>query len=132
MYLILRASTGLRGLQMAMEWKTEAGNLMVYTVSGQLGIGEMEQAQQETDSLLMGGTGWRILVLLENFEGWSKEKGWEKTGLIDETDQNVDRMAFVGPMAWRDQVEMFTLKGLRPLEIEYFDEEAAARAWLGV
>jgi hypothetical protein len=117
---------------MAVEWKTEAGNLMVYTVSGQLGIGELEQAQQETDSLLMGGTGWRILVLLENFEGWSKEKGWEKTGLIDETDQNVDRMAFVGPMAWRDQVEMFTLKGLRPLEIEYFDEEAAARAWLGV
>ena len=117
---------------MAIGWKIEAGNLMVYTVSGQFGIGEMEQAQQETDSLLTGDGGWKILVLLENFEGWSKEEGWEKTSLIDETDQNVERMALVGPIAWRDQAEMFTLKGMRPLEIEYFTEEAAARSWLGV
>jgi hypothetical protein len=117
---------------MAITWKTETDNLMIYTVSGQLGIDEMDQAQQETDSLLMGGQGWKVLVVLIDFEGWSKEKGWENSSLIDETDRNVERMALVGPMEWRDQVEMFTLKGMRPLEIEYFTDEGDARAWLGV
>ena len=116
---------------MAIKWRTEADNLMVYTVSARLGISEIDQAQEETDPLLKGAKGWRVLVVLENFAGWAKEEGWDKTSLVDETDQNVDRMALVGPIEWRDQVEMFTLKGLRPLEIEYFTDEDAARAWLG-
>ena len=41
-------------------------------------------------------------------------------------------MAISGPPEWRDQIEMFTLKGLRPIEIEYFNSEEEARDWLGV
>ena len=36
------------------------------------------------------------------------------------------------PLEWRDEVEMFTLKGMRPLEIEYFTDESQARSWLGM
>jgi hypothetical protein len=116
---------------MAVEWKTEANNLMVLTVSGELGIGEMAQVEQETAPVLGGGESWRILVVLQDFAGWSKEKGWESTTMADATDEHVSRMALVGPLEWRDQVEMFTLKGMRPLEIEYFTDESLARDWLG-
>ena len=117
---------------MAIEWKAEKDDLMVYRVSGELGINELEQAQQETDAALTSRKNWKVMVVLQDFEGWSKEAGWENTSLIDETDENVDRMALVGTIEWRDQVEMFTLKGMRPLEIEYFSSEDEARAWLGV
>lgn len=117
---------------MAIEWKAEKDDLLVFRVSGKLGISELEQAQLETDPVLTARKNWKVMVVLQNFAGWSKEAGWEKTSLIDETDENVDRMALVGPGEWRDQVEMFTLKGLRPLEIEYFTAEDEARAWLGV
>ena len=117
---------------MAVEWKIEKDSLLVIQVSGKLGISELEQTQLETDPILTAGQNWKVLVVLQNFDGWSKEAGWEKTSLIDETDKHVDRMALAGPIEWQDQVEMFTLKGMRPLEIEYFSSEDEARAWLGV
>ena len=110
----------------------EKDDLLVFLVSGKLGISELEQARLETDPILTARKNWKVMVVLQNFEGWSKEPGWENTSLIDETDENVDRMALVGPIEWQDQVEMFTLKGMRPLEIEYFASDAEARIWLGV
>jgi len=43
---------------MAIAWRTDANNLMVYIVSGQLGIQELNQAVQESSSLLVGGKCW--------------------------------------------------------------------------
>ena len=117
---------------MPISWNQEQDDLIVYTVSRQLGIAEMDNSQQETESILMQGSNWKVLVVLQDFEGWKKEEGWANTSLIDETDKNVLRMALVGPQQWRDEVEMFTLKGMRPLEIEYFTDESQARSWLGV
>jgi hypothetical protein len=128
LYIYLSSRSGY----VAIEWKTEKDDLLVFRVSGKLSISEMGQAQSETDPILSAANNWKVMVVLSVFEGWSKEPGWENTSLIDETDKNVERMALVGPIEWRDQVEMFTLKGMRPLEIEYFTSEDEARAWLGV
>jgi len=117
---------------MPIEWNCEKTDLIVYYVRGELGLAELEKVQQESDQLIVRASNWKVLVLLEDFAGWAKESGWGNTALIEETDQNVDRMAIVGPPQWRDQVEMFTLKGLRPVDIEYFSTETDARAWLGV
>ena len=116
---------------MALNWNREQDDLIVYTVTGKLSITETEKSHQETDPILQQGSNWKVLVVLQDFEGWKKEEGWANTSLIDETDQSVKRMALVGPLEWRDEVEMFTLKGMRPLEIEYFTDESQARSWLG-
>jgi len=116
---------------MPVEWKREQDNLVVYTVTGELSVAELDNVQQQTDTILKQGSDWKVLVVLQGFEGWKKEQGWGNTSLIDETDQNVVRMALVGEPQWRDEVEMFTLKGMRPLEIEYFTGESQARSWLG-
>lgn len=116
---------------MAIAFQRESDGLIVYTVSGRLGIAEMDAIEHETDTLYQERSNWKVLVLLQDFAGWTAEDGWGNTRLIDETDENVDRMALVGPPKWRDQVEMFTLKGMRPIEIEYFSDESQARAWLG-
>ena len=115
---------------MGVAWARESEKLMVYTVTGELAIADMQAIETETDELILGGENWKVLVLLKDFEGWSKEEGWGNTTLVEKTDKNVDRMALVGPIEWRDQVEMFTLKGMRPVEIEYFTTETEARDWL--
>ncbi len=60
----------------------------MYTVTGKLSIAEMEKSHQETDPILQQGSNWKILVVLQDFEGWEKEEGWANTSLIDETDQS--------------------------------------------
>ena len=115
---------------MAIEWQVETEGLMVYRVSGVLSIDEMVGADKETQVLIDAGNSWKVLVLLDGFEGWSNEKGWGNTLLADRADEHVTRMAVAGPAEWRDRVEMFVLKGMRPVEIEYFYTEKDARDWL--
>ncbi len=71
-------------------------------------------------------------MILEKFTGWEKAKGWEDNSFADRNDRYIEKMAIVGDSQWRDLVYAFTLKGLRPVPIEYFEANAeeAARQWL--
>ena len=71
-----------------------------------------------------------FLALLEGFTGWSSEKGWEDASFTEENDQYLKKFAIVGDEKWQDKTLMFALAGLRPVPIEFFTDEAAARAWL--
>jgi len=115
---------------MAIAWKTEADNLMIFIVSGKLDVNEMRTAQAEAEASIQQLGRFSTLVLLQDFSGWNSGSGWEDTSYADRHDASMDKMAVVGDGQWRDQVEMFTLKGMRPVEIEYFTDEVAARAWL--
>ncbi len=116
---------------MAIGLETESDQLIIYRVSSELSIADMQRIEEVVDQRLSTGSSrYNALILLEDFSGWTKESGWDNTSLADKTNKIIDRMAIVGPEKWRDQVEMFTLKGLRPVQIEYFTEERAARDWL--
>ncbi len=116
---------------MPIERKVEEGDLFVYTVSGQLGVDEYRRALAGNELLAQRGGHIKLLVLLKDFEGWEKAKGWEDSA-TDHIDPYIKKFAIVGDNKWRDLVEVFTLKGLRPMPIEYFSEgtEELARAWL--
>jgi len=75
----------------------------------------------------------RILAILKDFLGWAREGDWGDTTLMDEYDPFIERMAIVGDIAWKEQVQWFTLKGLRKASIEYFQpaDLDKALAWLG-
>ena len=116
---------------MTIEWKVEEGNLAVFEVSGQLGKDEYQRIQAEIASLIQRVGHIKILVLLKDFLGWEAAKGWEETS-TDAIDPYIKKFAIVGDEKWRDLVEVFTLKGLRPVPIEYFasDSDETARIWL--
>ena len=117
---------------MAIEWKLENNNLAVFNVSGKLGKDEHEQILLEIESIIQKTGQIKILVLLNNFEGWEKAEGWEDTSVSDRIDPHIGKFAIVGDEKWRDMVSLFTLKGMRPVPIEYFgeDQEDTARQWL--
>ena len=117
---------------MAVSWQLESEHLGVVRVSGKVGIAELRAVQEELAVAIQKSGAFRMLLFLEGFEGWSAEKGWEDTGFVDANDDMLAKMAFVGEERWRDLIFAFTLKGLRPVQIEYFlpNQADAARAWL--
>lgn len=117
---------------MSIEWKIESGNLGVIHVSGKLGKEEYLSAQHEAEAAIQELGSIRILILLEDFAGWERSEGWEDLSFAQKNDPYIEKMAIVGDPQWEDLVYAFTLKGLRPVPIEYFNtgEESRARDWL--
>jgi SpoIIAA-like len=117
---------------MPMEFEKAEGDVAVFRVSGKLAKAELDRAQRKCEELIKSIGAIKILVLTENFAGWGSGKGWEDTSFSDRNDPYIKKMAIVGDAKWRDLVHAFTLKGLRPVSIEYFEpqQETAARQWL--
>ena len=117
---------------MSIKWKLEDGGLASFKVSGKLGLDEYLQIQSDIESIIQKVGQIKVLVLLKDFEGWEKTKGWEETSGTDRIDPYIRKFAIVGDEKWRDLVTLFTLKGLRPVPIEYFgsEHENDARQWL--
>jgi len=116
---------------MAISWKIENGNTIIFEVTGELGKAEHQKIMTEIESVIQKLGRIKLLVLLNEFSGWESANDWEDTS-TDKIDPFVDKFAIVGDEKWRELAEVFTLKGLRPVPIEYFDEtqEQAARQWL--
>ena len=117
---------------MPITWEQESEHLLVARVSGQLATTDIGEFQQAVAPVIQASGRIQFLVKLENFAGWESGKGWEDTSFAEENDQYLARFAIVGDEKWRDKALMFSLAGMRPVEIEYFaaEEESAARAWL--
>ncbi len=117
---------------MPIEYSIKDDNLIELVVTGQLVYTEFQAMQGQFETVIREKGKCRVLVLLKNFGGWDANKGWEDSSATDRTDPYIEKFAIVGEEKWRDMVEVFTLKGLRPIPIEYFseDKEHEARAWL--
>ena len=117
---------------MPIKWAIESGNLGVYTVSGKLGLAEYQAAQQNAEAAIQKLGSIRILIVLEDFSGWQPAEGWEDLSFSDRNDPYIEKIAIVGDPQWQDMVYAFTLKGLRPVPVEFFktDEASRARQWL--
>lgn len=117
---------------MPIKREKEIENLVVFSVSGKLDMAEYINAQQQV--IAGGGQSEkaRVLILLDNFAGWASDKNWGDVSSAEQIDPYIERMAIVGEPEWEVMVSAFTLKGLRPFPIEYFDtrDESKAREWL--
>jgi hypothetical protein len=73
----------------------------------------------------------RLLVFLDEFEGWKAESSFDDAALWLQDHDRVTRMAIVGDEAWRIPTLTFIAQPLRRIPIEYFATETDARRWLG-
>jgi len=53
---------------------------------------------------------------------------WDEVSFLPDYGNDVVKMAIVGDAKWKEQVFMFTAKGLRKTAIEYFAPTALAQA----
>ena len=101
---------------------------------GKLTVSDFQQLQTLARLSLEQFGQFRVLIELEDFQGWSKETGWENSFFLAEDGEGISRIAFVGDEKWQVDIFMFTGKPMRETEIEFFpqDQLDQALAWLSV
>jgi hypothetical protein len=99
---------------------------------GKLTVRDLEELQALGRLRLEQFGQFRVLVELEDFQGWSKETGWENSSFLDESGEGISKLAFVGDEKWKTEVFMFTGKPMRQMAIEFFPQNQfdQAQAWL--
>jgi hypothetical protein len=108
-----------------------SGNVVMVFVSGQLTEAELAEAQLTAAKAMAPMDRVRIVVIVDDFEGWQKGADWNDMSFQMENDSKIERMALVGDRRWKDLVLAFVGQGLREFPIEYFErgQMATARAW---
>lgn len=106
--------------------------VLTIRISGKLRQSELAAAQKNAADMLQKRGGSRLLVLAEKFEGWEKGGDWGDLSGQAQLDAQIDRMAIVGEKRWEDVALLFSGKGVRHIEIEYFSpaDLPRARSWL--
>ena len=117
---------------MSAEIVDNAEGVLTIKISGKLRQSELAAAQKNAAKILQKRGGSRVLVLAEKFEGWEKGDDWGDLSGQAQLDAQIDRMAIVGEKRWEDVALLFTGKGIRHVDIEYFSptELPRAQSWL--
>ena len=119
---------------MAIEFELEeTSNIVLINISKKLSIEGLKNIQGQCEAAIKAVGNIKLLVVLNDFQGWEKVKGWEDMGFSEKNDTYIDKFAIVGDKErWKDLAYAFTAKGLRPVPIEFFGgaEVSIARKWL--
>ncbi|MEC4748110.1 STAS/SEC14 domain-containing protein [Methylomicrobium sp. Wu6] len=101
-------------------------------VSDKLTVSEFQKLQSMGELSLEWFGQFRVLIELEDFQGWSREPGWVDSFFVTEDGKRISKVAFVGDEKWKDEVFMFMGKQMRKTAIEFFPKVqlAEAKAWL--
>lgn len=106
--------------------------LISVRIRGVMRLADMEAIQALAHDLIEHGKKPRCLIVAEDFQGWDKQDDWNDIGFFVEHGDDIEKMAIVGDECWKDDIYLFTGKGLRKTEIEFFPVSALqeAEAWL--
>jgi len=106
--------------------------LITLKVSGLLKRSEIAQAEKVAIEAMGSADKVRILIIVENFQGWDSKSNWEDVSFQSQYDEQIEKIAIVGEKRWQEMVEVFVGKGLRSMDIRYFEpsEMAVARTWI--
>lgn len=101
-------------------------------IQGLFSVKDLLALQDLALTELQNSNGFRVLIELRDFAGWSHEPEWENTAFLPANGNQCSRIAFVGDARWRDDVFMFTGQPMRSDEIAFFtsDQWDQAEAWL--
>jgi hypothetical protein len=103
------------------------GKVLTVKVSGRLTQPELVSAQKEALRILQKEGNKRLLIMVEDFEGWGKGYWGDISGQIS-MEPFIERMAVVGDKKWEGLALLFLGKGIRRLAIEYFPPSDLAKA----
>jgi len=112
----------------------EASGIFRLGISGLLRRSELDSAQAQLLGEMQrhGDATARLLVVLDAFEGWAPDPGWNDLTFYVRHGDAIVRIAIVGDERWRGHALMFAAADLRKGPVEYFAPEALseAQAWL--
>ena len=110
----------------------ESTNRYRLEIRGTLGKAEFDRCLTSLVSQIEDGGPLRLMVVLDQFDGWEAKGAWNDIGFYIQHGDAVGRIAIVGDERWRDLALMFAVADLRKAPVEFFrtDDAAAASTWL--
>jgi hypothetical protein len=110
----------------------EVDGTAVVVINGLLRKAEMDALQATAVEVFRSINNVRVLVLLEDFEGWEVNVEWDDMSFFLQYGEHIERMAIVGNPEWEAQMLSFTGAGFRQAPVRFFlpHERDQGRAWL--
>jgi len=110
----------------------ETSDTYVLRLSGAVDASEFRSAQDALAGDIDAGVKPRILAILEDFEGWSRDDLWGNLEFMYWHSPEIAKIAIVGEPRWESEAMAFAGAGARHAPVKFFpgDAQSQARAWL--
>ena len=116
-----------------MQIESEADDIYVLRISGVLKQSEFSAEQSVLARKMDSGLKPRLLVVLENFEGWERDADWgNDLDFLFLHSGKISKIAIVGEPRWEVLALAFAGAGVRRAPVKFFPANALeqARSWL--
>ena len=117
---------------MACEIIKKDGDILHARISGNMTLNDQQEIQTASGNLIMEYGTTRLLLTLQDFQGWEKGSTWGDIGFMIGQGEFIAKMAIVGDKRWEEDALVFVGKGLRATQIEFFSAASAkdAETWI--
>ncbi len=117
---------------MTSSFKKESEDLFVVTLDGTLTFDVLKELENQADAAFVPGRKVKVLILAENFAGWSQEGDWSDITFMVKHDHYIEKIAVVGTEEWKKKLLAYLSADMRKSPVEFFlaGKEAEAREWL--
>ena len=118
---------------MPVKMEYEPNDIFVMRMSGTLKRSEFAAQQDAIAKKIDSGSKPRLLVIVENFEGWERGADWNDIDFMISHGGEIARIAIVAEPQWEPHALAFAGAGVRKAPVKFFqpNELATARTWLG-
>jgi SpoIIAA-like len=117
---------------MPIEIQYELNDIYVLRISGVLKRSEFAAEQNALARQIDSGSKPRLLVTLENFEGWERGTDWNDLDFMISHGGKIAKIAIVAEPRWETLALAFAGAGVRRAPVKFFpaNELDQARSWL--
>ena len=117
---------------MPVQIESEADGIYVLRISGVLKQSEFSAEQSVLARKIDSGLKPRLLVILENFEGWERGADWNDLDFMISHGGKISKIAIVAEPRWEVLALAFAGAGVRRAPVKFFpaNELEPARRWL--
>jgi hypothetical protein len=110
----------------------QADDIFVLRISGILKRSEFGVEEEALARRIDTGSNPRLLVILENFEGWERGVDWNDLDFHISHGDKISKIAIVAEPRWGTPALAFAGAGVRRAPVKFFppNELEQARSWL--
>jgi hypothetical protein len=117
---------------MPLKIQYQPNDVCVLRISGTLKQSEFGAEQSALAHKIETGSKPRLLVVLENFEGWERGADWNDLDFLLSYSHKITKIAIVAEPRWETLALAFAGAGVRVAPVKFFppNELEKARSWL--
>lgn len=110
----------------------ENTNVVKFTIYNEITKSDFSLIRERIEKHLKEYEKINILIELKDFKGWEKSVDWSDNAFVFGHENDIDKVAIIGELEWKEMVMVFIGEPFVETEIKYFgyDEFEQANKWI--